>query len=176
MKFRTSSARRIRGAVFAFLIALTLVLGSSYALYAGLVRQTVEVPATVNVIVFGGAGDCNGDTSVGSADITAVVLEIFDGDGAEPGNASEGTFAGTAGCDANEDGSTCVVLIIFNGPGSCGAGIATTTMNISSGESDMWPLMETVLSRTEVVAGAKLGISEFWDLIRLTVSVPIGSS
>lgn len=71
-------------------------------------------------------GDCNGDGTVSSADITAEVLEIFDGDGSDPANASGGTFAGTTGCDSNEDGTigaadiTCVVLIIFNGSGACG--------------------------------------------------------
>ena len=81
----------------------------------------------VTVEAVGESGDCNGDDAVGSADITGVVLELFDGDGTDPDAASGGTFAGTSGCDANEDGTisaadiTCVVLIIFNGPGSCGA-------------------------------------------------------
>jgi len=71
-------------------------------------------------------GDCNGNETAGSADITGVVLELFDGDGSDPAEAANGTFVGTTGCDANEDGTisaadiTCVVLIIFNGPGSCG--------------------------------------------------------
>lgn len=81
---------------------------------------------TTSVRSFDEAGDCNGDGVVSSADMTAAVLEIFDGDGDDPANADSGTFAGTTGCDANEDGTisaadiTCVVLIIFNGPGTCG--------------------------------------------------------
>ena len=70
-------------------------------------------------------GDCNSDDDISSADITAVVLEIFDGDGTVPADASGGSFSGTTGCDANQDGSisaadiTCTVLIIFKGPDAC---------------------------------------------------------
>ena len=46
----------------------------------------------------------------------------------DPIGAPGGTFLGNPiGCDANGDGTisagdiTCVVLIIFNGPGACGA-------------------------------------------------------
>lgn len=70
-------------------------------------------------------GECNGDQIVSAADITAVIIEIFDGDGDDPAAAAGGDFSGTPGCDANEDGTinaadiTCVVFIIFDGPGAC---------------------------------------------------------
>ena len=89
---------------------------------------------TAEVEVFGRHGDCNGNDAVGSADITALVLKMFDGDGVDPTAASGGTFEGTEGCDANDDRTisaadiTCVVLIILNGPGSCEAnGITSST-------------------------------------------------
>jgi hypothetical protein len=72
-------------------------------------------------------GDCNGDDKVDAGDISALVLEIFDGDGSVPENAPGGTFSGTTdGCNANADGVidagdiSCTVLTIFNGPGACG--------------------------------------------------------
>lgn len=70
-------------------------------------------------------GDGNGDGTVNAADLSACVLEIFDGDGSDPADAPNGSFAGTAGCDANVDNAidaadiSCTVLLIFNGPGIC---------------------------------------------------------
>lgn len=72
------------------------------------------------------AGDGNGDGQVDAGDISACVLELFDGDGNFWLAASGGTFTGTPGCDANQDTHidagdlTCTALIIFNGPGACG--------------------------------------------------------
>lgn len=93
---------------------------------ATFVQVSREVPASLIVRpVTQQPGNCNGDESVSSADMTAVVLEIFDGDGDALQNVSNGTFPGTVGCDANKDGLisaadiTCVVLIIFEGQGSC---------------------------------------------------------
>lgn len=85
-------------------------------------------------------GDGNGDGVVNAGDITACVLEIFDGDGTVPGNAPGGTFPGTAGCDANQDAAidagdiSCTVLLIFNGQGACVATTASdaTTFPISA--------------------------------------------
>lgn len=62
---------------------------------------------------------------VDAGDITACVLEIFDGDGNSWLDAPGGTFAGTPGCDANADtiidagDITCTVLLIFDGPTAC---------------------------------------------------------
>jgi hypothetical protein len=66
-------------------------------------------------------GNCNGDQWINAADLTAISLEIFDGDGNQPWAAFAGTFQGTTGCDANIDGKidaadmTCAVLIVFGG-------------------------------------------------------------
>ncbi len=49
-------------------------------------------------------GDCNADTIVDAGDITAIGLEIFDGDGDFWLDTFGGTFLGSpAGCDANGD-------------------------------------------------------------------------
>lgn len=72
-------------------------------------------------------GDGNGDNVVDAGDLTACVLEIFDGDGAFWLDAPGGAYSGTLGCDANRDTTidagdiTCTVLLLFNGPGACGA-------------------------------------------------------
>jgi uncharacterized protein YkwD len=71
-------------------------------------------------------GDCNGDRSVNAGDISALSLELFDGDGTAAANAPGGTFPGQpGGCDANADAVinagdvSCTVLLVFNGPGAC---------------------------------------------------------
>ncbi|MCB0084080.1 MAG: hypothetical protein KDE47_24245, partial [Caldilineaceae bacterium] len=70
---------------------------------------------------------CNMDAAVDAGDISAVVMEIFDGDGTGVGTVAGGTFAGGPGCDANQDtvinaaDISCTVLLIFNGPNSCSA-------------------------------------------------------
>jgi hypothetical protein len=52
-------------------------------------------------------GDCNGDSSVDAADISACILEIFDRDGTNRSAARYGTaannFPGTIWCDSNQD-------------------------------------------------------------------------
>jgi uncharacterized protein YkwD len=71
-------------------------------------------------------GDCNGDHGVNAGDISALTLELFDGDGTVAANAPGGTFAGQPlGCDANADAQinagdvSCTVLLVFEGPGAC---------------------------------------------------------
>ncbi|MCB0064582.1 MAG: DUF4832 domain-containing protein [Caldilineaceae bacterium] len=70
-------------------------------------------------------GDCNGDNVVDAGDLSAMVLEIFDGDGDSATSATGGTFPGGAGCDANTDmlinagDLSCTVLLIFNGANAC---------------------------------------------------------
>jgi len=60
-------------------------------------------------------GDCNGDDTVDRGDIFSIVRDIFDP-----------LFAGTAGCDANQDAKVdagdvpCTALLM--GAGACGAG------------------------------------------------------
>jgi len=71
-------------------------------------------------------GDCNADSLIDAGDISALTLEIFDGDGDDPINAPLGSFAGDpVGCDSNEDvimdagDLSCTTLLIFDGPGAC---------------------------------------------------------
>jgi cysteine-rich repeat protein len=49
-------------------------------------------------------GDANGDFDVSPADRDFAVSEIFDGDGDTVGTVSGGTFPGSVGADANDDG------------------------------------------------------------------------
>ena len=49
-------------------------------------------------------GDANGDFDVSEADRGFAVSEIFDGDGDTVGTVSGGTFPGSVGADANDDG------------------------------------------------------------------------
>lgn len=72
-------------------------------------------------------GDCNGDGAVGAGDISACVLEVFDGDGNVWTDVASGTFLGSpVGCDANQDllvnagDFSCKALLIFEGSGTCG--------------------------------------------------------
>jgi hypothetical protein len=71
--------------------------------------------------------DCNSDLQVDAGDLSALTLEIFDGDGDDPAQAAGGDFAGSPACDANADNTidagdlSCTVLIAFEGSGACGA-------------------------------------------------------
>ncbi len=88
-------------------------------------NTTTEETAVEGVCI---PGDCNGDGVVNAGDISACVLEIFDGDGIQPEDAPGGTFPGTPCCDSNQDGIidagdiSCIVRIIFYGPGACSGG------------------------------------------------------
>ena len=71
-------------------------------------------------------GDCNGDGVVDAGDISACVLEVFDGDGNVWTDVVNGSFPGSpVGCDANQDflvdagDFSCKILLIFNGAGAC---------------------------------------------------------
>ena len=60
-------------------------------------RSTCQVEAPL-------PGDANGDFDVTLADRGFAVAEIFDGDGDTVGTVSGGTFSGSVGADANDDG------------------------------------------------------------------------
>jgi len=75
-------------------------------------------------------GDCNADGAVDAGDVSAVVLEVFDGDGSLPAGVPGGTFPGhPVGCNPNEDAAvdagdlSCTALVIFDGPGACDRGL-----------------------------------------------------
>ena len=72
-------------------------------------------------------GDCNADNTVNAADVSGIVLEIFDGDGTNPAAVPVGTFPGDSiGCNANADAVVdagdlaCVARLIFGSGGGCG--------------------------------------------------------
>ena len=71
-------------------------------------------------------GDCNADGLINAADLSAIPLEVADGDGQAAAAAAGGSFRGSpVGCDSNRDGLitagdiSCTVLILFNGPAAC---------------------------------------------------------
>lgn len=83
-------------------------------------------------ILEGELGDCNGDSRVDAGDLSALVLEIFDGDGADPLRTPGGTFPGNpVGCNPNQDfvvdaGDLSCTILIIQGLGSmCTGGFAT---------------------------------------------------
>jgi len=89
--------------------------------------QADSPPANVSFVVIG-RGDCNIDGKVDAGDASAIVLEVFDGDGDQAGDATGGTFAGTPfGCDANNDtfiqagDLTCTTLLVFDPTATCAA-------------------------------------------------------
>ena len=72
-------------------------------------------------------GNCNADQVVDAGDLSAIALELFDGDGTNPAATYGGTYAGDpTGCNANGDGAvdgadiSCAVRLIFLGQGTCG--------------------------------------------------------
>lgn len=78
-------------------------------------------------ILEGLLGDCNGDGVVNAGDLSALVLEIFDGDDVLPENTPGGTFPGNpVGCNPNQDflvdagDLSCTVMIIFGNTGCTG--------------------------------------------------------
>jgi hypothetical protein len=78
-------------------------------------------------ILEGLLGDCNGDNDVNAGDLSAFVLEIFDGDDVLPDDTPGGTFPGNpVGCNPNQDyvvdvaDLSCTVMIIFGSPGCTG--------------------------------------------------------
>jgi len=86
-------------------------------------------------ILPGKLGDCNGDDLVDAGDLSALVLEFFDGDGVLPANTPMGTFAGNPiGCNPNQDmvvdagDLSCTVLIIWGG----GSAACTGTLSSAS--------------------------------------------
>ena len=71
-------------------------------------------------------GDCNADNVVNAADVSGLVLELFDSDGTNPAAVPGGTFSGDPiGCNANADAIVdagdlaCVVRLIFGSAGGC---------------------------------------------------------
>jgi subtilisin family serine protease len=71
-------------------------------------------------------GDCNADQVVNAGDLSALVLELFDGDGSLAADARQGTFVGEpGGCDSNSDSLinagdlSCEVIILFNSGPVC---------------------------------------------------------
>jgi len=110
-----------------------------------------ETPTTTVEPPLDTPGDCNADQAVDAGDISALVLEVFDGDGGFWMDTPGGSFPGSpVGCDANIDTAvdagdiSCTVLLIFNGAGACGNGSL-------SGPSA--PMITKVLGKTDSPLG-----------------------
>jgi hypothetical protein len=89
-------------------------------------------------VLAGLPGDCNGDTFRDAGDISAEVLEIFDGDGTAPSDTPLGSFVGNpVGCNPNQDAAvdagdiSCLVILIFGG-GTCGGAAASSITTASA--------------------------------------------
>lgn len=137
--FGVSTAAACQPSVNSTLVAPVVFSDNPAASFGGSGGEAI--PANLSnggVLISGDAipfGDCNGDDTVDAGDISALILEIFDGDGDFWTDAPGGTFAGTETCDANEDtllnaaDISCTVLLIFNGPGACGSNTAAESVD-----------------------------------------------
>jgi hypothetical protein len=111
-----------------------LSAGGSYAMDATMGQPAADELAGGTYAVRSGLwpgispawGDCNADRAIDAGDVSALILEVFDGDGSSPGAAGGGSFVGDVdGCNPNRDtlidagDLSCTILLIFNGPGSC---------------------------------------------------------
>lgn len=90
-------------------------------------------------ILPGKLGDCNGDNTVDAGDLSALVLEFFDGDGVLPANTPGGTFPGNPiGCNPNQDLAvdagdlSCTVLIIWGGGSAACTGTLSSVSTLAS--------------------------------------------
>ena len=90
-------------------------------------------------ILSGKLGDCNGDGLVDAGDLSALVLEFFDGDGVLPADTPFGTYPGNSiGCNPNQDmvvdagDLSCTVLIIWGGGSAACTGTVATSSLLSS--------------------------------------------
>lgn len=90
-------------------------------------------------ILPGKLGDCNGDDTVDAGDLSALVLELFDGDGVLPANTPLGTFPGNPiGCNPNQDmvvdagDLSCTVLIIWGGGSAACTGTLSSVSTLAS--------------------------------------------
>jgi hypothetical protein len=104
---------------------------ASFGTY-GISVQGLALDGFVRVLE-GLLGDCNGDGKVNAGDLSALVLEIFDGDDVLPINTPGGSFPGNpVGCNSNQDylvdagDLSCTVMIIFGNP-SCTGLTATSS-------------------------------------------------
>ena len=109
-------------------------------------------------ILSGLRGDCNGNGMVTAADISSLVLELFDGDGDHWLDVPDGSFPGNpVGCDANSDQTvdsgdlSCIGNIIFGGSCDHRAGARSAELP--------WLWIET----REAVPGDTVRISVHFD-------------
>jgi len=102
-------------------------------------------------------GDCNGDSSVNAADISACILEIFDRDGTNRSAARYGTaannFPGTIWCDSNQDvhinagdivctvrrinALTCSTTVAASGLAEASVSVASAVLSEQTAQADL---------------------------------------
>ena len=133
-----------------------------------------SIPGTTadgSVVVLGGyLGDCNDDGAVNAGDLTALVLEIFDGDGNVPANVPLGTFPGNPiGCNPNQDlvvdagDISCEVMLIFDSHTAC----ATSLTSLSS--ESLFKISSEVVGATINIAAEVPGPS--WHQVTVPVTL-----
>lgn len=103
-----------------------MLSGGRALVTGGLGATATAIVSATEILSIPERGDVNGDFQRDAGDVSAVILEIFDGDGSKPSDAYAGSFAGTVlGSDANLDARidagdvACIVLMIFSGPDGC---------------------------------------------------------
>ncbi|MCJ7662370.1 MAG: hypothetical protein MUO67_24760, partial [Anaerolineales bacterium] len=116
-------------------------------------------------ILAGKLGDCNGDGEVDAGDLSALVLEIFDGDDVHPANTPGGTYPGNPiGCNPNQDmvvdagDLSCTVLIIFGG----GSAACTGTNLLNSYQFENLVTME-ILDLVPAIPGQHVSLPVSFD-------------
>jgi Tol biopolymer transport system component len=117
-------------------------------------------------ILPGALGDCNGDGLVDAGDLSALVLEIFDGDDVLPENTPGGSFPGNpVGCNPNQDmvvdagDLSCTVLIIWGGgSAACAGGTSQSLSSISAGLAASSDVTLAVPVMQPAVAGEKVAL------------------
>lgn len=115
-------------------------------------------------ILPGALGDCNGDGLVDAGDLSALVLEIFDGDDVLPENTPGGTFPGNpVGCNPNQDvvvdagDLSCTVLIIWGGgSAACMGGAAQSLSTFGAGFAAYTDVTLSVPNEKGAVAGKQV--------------------
>lgn len=138
IKFRVkATCQAIPGSTTSARVGFSADPPPSFGSY-GLSIRGISMDGFVSIID-GILGDCNGDGGVDAGDLSALVLEIFDGDDVLPANTPGGTFPGNpVGCNPNQDlvvdagDISCTVLIIWGGGSAACTGVTESTAKLTT--------------------------------------------
>ncbi|MGW8143856.1 MAG: TolB family protein [Anaerolineales bacterium] len=131
-------------------------------------------------ILAGKLGDCNGDGKVDAGDLSALVLELFDGDGVLPSDTPFGTHAGNSiGCNPNQDivvdagDLSCTVLIIWGGGSAACTGTVAASSLLSSASIDKVSLV--IPDKMPAIPGQHISVPVKFDPQGMSVSSAVFS-